>query len=139
VRNKNVNKSLVKIITIFVHSCRDETRLAVFPVPFPQTKFPNVFVPANVRRCDSKGCDFFERRGESVYRRWNTADVPFFLFQMASYVFVLFLCDFFDVSLSASMRVRIWTHRYFFTVIIFSSMVKEYVCRYRITKYLRHK
>ena len=48
---------------------------------------------------------------------------------MASYVFVLFLCDFFDVSLSASMRVRIWTHRYFFTVIIFSSMVKEYEFR----------
>jgi hypothetical protein len=28
-----------------VHSCRDETRLAVFSVPFPQNKFPNVFLP----------------------------------------------------------------------------------------------
>jgi hypothetical protein len=32
------------------------------------------------------GCDFFERRGENVC--WNTFGVPFFLFQMASYVFV---------------------------------------------------
>ena len=52
---------------------------------------------------------------------------------MASYVFVLFFCViFFGVSLSASMRVRLWMHRYFFTCIffiIFSSMVKEYEFR----------
>jgi hypothetical protein len=47
---KTVSKSLVKISTIFIHSCRDETRLAAFSVPFPQTKFPNVFVPARRRR-----------------------------------------------------------------------------------------
>ena len=45
-RNITVSKSLVKISTKFVHSCHDKTRLAVFSVPFPQTKFPNVFVPA---------------------------------------------------------------------------------------------
>ena len=31
-----------------VHS--DKTRLAVFSVPFPQTKFPNVFVPGRIGR-----------------------------------------------------------------------------------------
>ncbi len=46
---------------------------------------------------------------------WNTFGVPFFLFQMASYVFVLFFVCFFCVGPSASMRVRIWMHRYFFT------------------------
>jgi hypothetical protein len=45
VRNKTVSKSLVKISTLFVHSCRGETRLAVFSVPFPPKKVPNVFLP----------------------------------------------------------------------------------------------
>ena len=45
VRKETVSNSLVKISMIFVHSCPDETRMAVFSVPFPQTKFPNVFVP----------------------------------------------------------------------------------------------
>jgi hypothetical protein len=45
-RNITVSKSLVKISTKYVHSCHDKTRLAVFSVPFPHTKFPNVFVPA---------------------------------------------------------------------------------------------
>ncbi len=50
--------------------------------------------------------------------RWNTFGVPFFFFfrwrpMFSSY----FLCVFFGVGPSASMRVRIciWTHRYFFT------------------------
>ena len=35
----------------------------------------------------------------------------FFLFQMASYVFVIFFVCFFWFGPSASTRVRIWTHR----------------------------
>ena len=47
-RNKTVSKSLVKISTIFAHSCRDETRLAIFSVPFPPKKVPNVFLPVSL-------------------------------------------------------------------------------------------
>ena len=63
------------------------------------------------------GCDFFERRSEKRIDV-GTLLAFLFLFQMASYVFVLFCVCFFGVGPSASMRVCIWTHRYFSHVII---------------------
>jgi hypothetical protein len=84
-------------------------------------------------------CDFFERRGE---KRIDVGTLLLFLFfffrwrPMFSSCFCLILLAFLylQVCVCANGRMDIFSH-----VIFFSSMVKEYVCRYRITKYLRHK